>query len=119
MIITFDKSIDPNISSVESGDVVGDIFYWQSETANGWLIDNTNFKIRLGADDTTINFTSADSMLPYIEQMTLMGNLHIPTEDQDGLNTNPFNDKIGNTGNINGHTYVDTDIEQDYIDGTI
>ena len=117
MIITFDKSKDSNIDSVVSGDITGDIFYWQSETASGWLIDNTNFKIRLGADDTTINFTSAASMIPYITQMTSMGTIHIPTEEQDGINTDTYYDKFPPTGIINSHTYVDTDIEQDLIDG--
>lgn len=116
MIIAFDKNLDANIQSVVSGDITGEIFYWQSETANGWLIDNTNFKIRLGADDTTINFTSAAAMLPYITQMTSMGTIHNPVID--GINLDPFYDNP-KTGTIQPHTYVDTDIEQDLIDGTV
>jgi len=113
MVIVFDKNVDDNITSVESGDIVGDIFYWQSETAHGWLIDRTNFKIRMGADDTTINFENEEGMEPYIEQFVSMSALINPSE---GINEDPFYDKVG-TGDIAEHTYEDTDVEQEWIDG--
>ncbi len=114
MVIIFDKAIDSNISSVVSGDITGEAFYWQSETSHGWLIDSTNFKIRVGADDTTINFASAEAMTPYIEQFLAPDPGKNPV--RDGINTDPFYD-LPKTGTIQSHTYEDTDIEQDLING--
>lgn len=114
MVIIFDKNVDPGITSVISGDVTGDIFYWQSETAHGWLIDQTNFKIRMGADDSTINFENAAAMQPYIDQFVALSAMYNPSVD--GVNSDPFYDKP-KTGKIETHTYVDTDIEKDLIEG--
>lgn len=114
MVIIFDKNVDANITSVESGDVIGEIFYWQSETAHGWTIDRTNFKIRMGADDATINFANSEGMQPYIDQFIAMSSMYNPAVD--GVNTDPFYDKP-KTGQIEEHTYVDTDIEQEWKDG--
>lgn len=114
MVIVFDKNVDSNITSVESGDVIGDIFYWQSETAHGWLIDPTNFKIRMGADDTTINFANVASMQPYIQQFLAISTTVNPAVDD--IRDDPFYDKP-KTGEIVSHTYEDTDIEKEWING--
>lgn len=114
MVIVFDKNVDNNITSVQSGDIIGNVFYWQSETAHGWLIDETNAKIRMGADDTTINFTNKEAMKPYIDQFIALSSLHNPVTS--GVNNDAFYD-LPKTGTIVSHTYTNTDIEKDLIQG--
>jgi|SaaInlStandDraft_4_1057021.scaffolds.fasta_scaffold14509_2 hypothetical protein len=114
MVIVFDKSVDSNINTVKSGNVEGSIFYWQSETAHGWLIDEQSFKIRMGADDTTIFFNNKDGMQPYIQQFIALSSMYNPATD--GVNEDAFYDKP-ETGDIIAHRYIDTDIEKDLIEG--
>ena len=114
MIIIFDKNEDPNVLSVTSGDVTGEIFYWHSESGNAWTVDKTTFKIRSGADDATVNFSSAEAMEPYLEQLFALNSLHNPVVD--GVNLDGHYDHP-KTGEIVSHTYIDTDIEKDLIDG--
>ena len=114
MVIIFDKDVDSNIDSIESSGIAGNIFYWQSETANGWLIDKDNFKIRIGGDDVNINFGSLESMEIYISQFLALDQGRNPIVD--GINNDPHYD-LPKTGTIQSHTYVDTDIEKDLING--
>ncbi len=112
MVIIFDKAVDTNIIKIESTTITsGDKFYYQTETHHAWIIDYTTFKIRVGADDATITFSSIDSMTPYIEQFY---SIFLFVNPFNGINNDVFYDKP-KTGTIQQHTYVNTDIEQDLI----
>jgi hypothetical protein len=114
MVIVFDKNIDPGIISCVSNDVVGEKLYLQSETHHAWTVDETNFRIRMGADDSTVNFSSKDAMTPYLDQFMALTRRTNPYSD--GIRQDPYYDKP-KTGEIVPHTYVHTDIERTLIEG--
>ena len=114
MVIVFDKVADTNITEVKTGDQVGTQFYWKYDGSN-WMVDETTFTISMGADATKITFNGLSAMTPYVDQFKALNSaLHNPFVD--GINDDPHYDKP-NSGEIVPHTYEDTDIEQDLIDG--
>lgn len=113
MVILFDKNVDQSITAIRSGDVDGDKFYFHYETTHGWVIDSLNFIIRVGADDTYIQFISLDAMIPYINQYEILS-VRIVNPFTDGIRTDPYYDKP-KTGNIVSHTYTNTDVEKELI----
>jgi len=114
MLIIFDKNVDPNILSVISGDVIGEMLVWSTESGNALTVDKTNYHIRSGADDATVHFANAESMEPYLNQVFAINGRHNPIAD--GVDYDGHYDRP-KTGQIVSHTYIDTDVEQDLIDG--
>jgi len=114
LVIIFDKNKDSGISVIDCGGLTADMFKWDIEGASSHIIDNVNFKIKIGAIDTTVTFSSAEAMLPYIESFDNYNTL--VDVFSDGVPTDPFYDKVP-SGNIQSHSYIDTDIEKDLIEG--
>lgn len=117
MIFIFDKDIDPNITEVTSGDVVGDVLYWQSESSHAWVIDRTGFQIRIGADDSSVTFTSLEAMDPYLDQLISLSSVTVPGVDP--INEDAFYDKPDSGEIVELEEPLQlTDIEQEWKDGT-
>lgn len=116
MIILFDKDIDSNITSILSNDVECTRFYWNDTTSN-WGVDLTGFHITMGADATVITFNSAEALQPYIDQFLSIDEGISPINDFVPNPDYVRGDKSSN-GQIVPHTYVDTDIEKDLIEGS-
>ncbi len=114
MTILFDKNQDSGITTIDCGGMDADVFKWDVEGASSHIMNTTNFKIKIGAIDTTVTFDSLAAMEPYIQSFDSYNLLQDPFNN--GVNTDPFYDKIP-SGEIQSHTYVDTDIEKDLING--
>lgn len=114
MIIIFNKSVDSNIISIDCDGMDGDIFNWAIDAASSHIIDSTNFKLKAGATDVTVTFNSLIAMKPYIDTFNHYHTLSDPITN--GVITNPGYGQF-ESGTINPHTYVDTNIEQDLING--
>jgi len=80
----------------------------------GWSIDiDLNIISFLGTTDVQITFNSASSLELYSKQIELATSTPYNPYTH-GLAEDPHYDKIP-TGQIQTHTYTDTDIEQDLI----
>jgi hypothetical protein len=117
MVIVFDKNIDPNITKVETNDEEGTAFYWTFDLSN-WMVNsgvNGTYTISMGADGTKITFTNQAAMQPYIAQFkALYPDIHSP---YTSVTNDPHYDRMPPSGQIVPHTYVNTDIEKDLIEG--
>ena len=114
MVIVFNKNTDSNISSIDCGEMTADVFKWNVAGAASHIMDTSNFKIKIGAIDTIVTFASLEAMMIYIDQFDVYLTLINPKED--GISNDPYYDKV-NTGSVQSHTYIDTNIEQDLING--
>jgi hypothetical protein len=116
MIILFNKATNPDILSIEIGTFVADQYYWTTRGGNYWCVDETNNKIICGGETTAISFRTKDSMKPYIDQL-LATDPTIVDPAINPINTDPYLDKP-KTGSIVSHTYINTDVEKELVDGT-
>jgi len=114
MTIVFDKNLDSNILELNVNGITGDLFKWNIAMASSYVVDSVNFKISIGAIGAVITFKSLEAMTPYIASIDNYNTLFNPISN--GILTDPFYDKIP-SGAIQSHSYVDTNIEQDLIDG--
>jgi len=114
MIILFDRAIDANITEIVTNDEISTAFYWRYDLSN-WTVNRTGFTISMGADGTKISFNSLAAMQPYIAQFeALYPDIYSP---KNGVKTDPHYDRMPPSGEIVPHTYVNTDIEKDLING--
>lgn len=116
MVIIFDKSVDANITTIDCGGMDADIFNWAIEAASSHIIDSINFKLKAGATDVTVTFSSLEAMNPYTESFNTYHTMNNPITS--GVITNAGYGQF-ESGVINTHTYIDTDVEQDLINGDV
>jgi len=116
MVINFDKDLDPNIESIKTSNIEFEMINVVTTGSMGWSIDrDNNILTFLGTTDIKISFSSLDSLHIYSTQMELAtSNPYNPYVS--GLAEDPHYDKIP-TGKIMNHTYEDTNVEQDLING--
>lgn len=114
MVIIFNKSVDSNIMTIDCGNMSADIFNWAISASTSHVIDSLNFKLKAGATDVTVTFNSLEAMAPYIESFRQFHTLNNPITN--GVIINPGYARF-ESGTINSHTYANTDIEQELIDG--
>lgn len=116
MVINFNKNIDTNIQSIKVSGGDYEIVNVVTGGTMGWTIDaDTNTIAFIGSTDVQVSFNNADNLQLYVDQIEAATSKPWNPFSQ-GLATDPHYDKIP-TGNIVPHTYVNTDIEQDAING--
>jgi hypothetical protein len=117
MIILLDKNIDPNISSIlfTNDGAEYDQFFWNLNENTTVLVDNINFKISVVASNMSVSFSNADAMNLYLDQFKMVSKAR-NIFSEGSIELDPYYDKP-KTGEIVSHTYTNTDIEKDLIEG--
>ena len=116
MIILFDKTIDSNITKITAYMSTEDIdltrYFYRPVGGNGLSVSDETCRIVVAGEATSITFKDLDSIKPYIEQQKHFDPQLISPAEK--INTEPYYDKP-KAGSIKPHTYVNTDIEKEYL----
>jgi len=117
MVITFDKNIDPNITKIlVAGDNEYEMINVVTSGSMGWIVDRDSYTLTfIGSTDVQIVFNNLDNLHIYSKQMELATSTPY-NPFANGINPDPHYDNP-KSGEIQPHTYTDTDIEQDLING--
>jgi len=117
MVINFDKNIDPNITKIlVAGDNEYEMVNVVTSGSMGWTVDRDTFTLTfLGTTDVQIIFNNLDNLQIYSHQIEFATSTPY-NPYASGINTDPHYDNP-KSGGIQSHSYVDTDIEQDLING--
>lgn len=115
MVVVFDTRTTPHLTGIDYGGTSVTVFNWSMTDDSTCAFDYEGFRIIVGATGVQVKFDSAEALEPYYNQyhMYVSGAFNPVT---DGYRTDPHNDHIP-TGNIVSHTYENTDIEKDLING--
>ena len=115
MVIVFDKRSTPNLIDIDYDGTSVTTFNWSVTDDSTCAFDYDGFRIIVGATGVQVKFDSAEALEPYYNQyhMYISGAFNPVT---DGYKVDPHYDHIP-TGGIQPHSYVNTDVEKDLING--
>jgi hypothetical protein len=117
MVIVFDTRTTPNITEILWDGTPVTVFNWSVTDDSTSAFDYEGFRIIVGATGVQVKFDSAEALEPYHNQyhMYISGAFNPVI---DGYKVDPAYDHAPDpTGKIIPHTYENTDIEKDLIDG--
>ena len=118
MVIVFDMRTTPHLIDIDYGGTSVTTFNWSVTDDSTCAFDyDDEYRIIIGATGVQVKFDSPEALEPYYNQyhMYISGAFNPVT---DGYKVDPAYDTAPDpSGQIIPHTYENTDIEKDLING--